>query len=472
MYRQTIVKIYEPFTKLKVYFQDLIDLCGGVKSFIVMSVAILIATPFILLYFLVLRLAYRGIRVLMDAKELGWKRAYRKHFYPEEYKDEEWKKGEEERERMNVPLLPAGKYREFKDKKVWPDAYVVDGVAIYANEGRTLLYVHDRVEEFDVPEGVVNIYHRCFMNCDVMRRVSLPSTIQRIGKKAFYSCVALQELVIPESVTTIDEDMLMNCGSLTKVVIPSHITAIPNRMFSQCRSLRELELPAHVKSIGKEAFRRCYALERIGLNDELKVIMERAFEDCRTLKEFIMPDSVEIFQKGFLNGCHALEHIHLSQLVKDFGGSCCHECWSLNSITMTQMNEDEMNFFKEDWEKYGDEVDITKSENPLPESKFWTMGDTLYFGIPRLTSVCLVFCFTKEAEFTIPSFVTNIKREAFVACRNLRTLRLGPNIKDGDCAWETCIVTHGLVYEYWPQIENVIFDESLKDSGYKIGLMA
>lgn len=113
-----------PLTKLKVYFQDLIDLCGGVKSFIVMSVAILIVTPFILLYFLVLRPAYRGIRVLMDVKELGWRRAYRKHFYPEEYKDEEWEKDYKEMERMNVPLLPAGKYREFKDRKVWPDTTV------------------------------------------------------------------------------------------------------------------------------------------------------------------------------------------------------------------------------------------------------------------------------------------------------------------------------------------------------------
>lgn len=456
----------------KGYIQDMIDDYGGIKGFLFISLLSLLFGPLVLLYILVLRPTYRGVCVLMDTRELGWKEAYRKHFYPEEYKDEAWEKDYKEMERMNVPLLPVGKYREFKDKKVWPDAYVVDDVAIYANEGRTLLYVHDRVEEFDVPEGVVNIYHRCFMNCDVMKRVSLPSSLRRIGKKSFYSCVALQELVIPESVAIIDEDMLMNCSSLTKVVMPSHITAIPSRMFSQCRSLRDLELPAHVKSIGKEAFRRCYALERIGLNDELKVIMERAFEDCRALKEFIMPDSVEIFQKGFLNGCHALEHIHLSQKVKDFGGSCCHECWNLNSITMTHMTEDEMNFLKEDWEKYGDEVDITKSENPLPESMFWTMGDTLYFGIPRLTSVCLVFCFTKEAEFTIPSFVTNIKREAFVTCRNLRTLRLGPNIKDGDCACETYKVTHGLVYEYWPQIENVIFDESLKDSGYKIGLMA
>jgi hypothetical protein len=98
------------------------------------------------------------------------------------------------------------------------------------------------------------------------------------------------------------------------------------------------------------------------------------------------------------------------------------------------------------------------------------MGDTLYFGIPRLTSVCLVFCFSKEKEFTIPSFVTNVKRDAFTSCKNLRTLRLSPFIMASDKPHDNC-VTYGFIFDYWPQVENVIFDKTLKNTKYAFGLL-
>ena len=131
-----------------------------------------------------------------------------------------------------------------------------------------------------------------------------------------------------------------------------------------------------------------------------------------------------------------------------------------------------MSFYKENWEKYAEDVDISKSENPYPQSMFWTMGDSLYFGIPRLTSVCLVFCFSKNTEYTIPSFVTNVKRDAFTSCRDLRTLRLSPFVKASDDPWESNILSHDFVYNNWPQVENVIFDESLKNTEYAFGLIA
>ena len=372
---------------------------------------------------------------------------------------------------MKKMVIPKGRLKQFKDEEHWSDAYVVDGIAVYGAESRTLIYVDENVKEFDVPEGVVNIYHRCFAYCEQLQRVNLPSSVSRIGKRAFYGCVSLKEIVIPESVYMIGKEIFMNCASLKHVELSSQITEIPHGMFYNCRRLQYCKLPERVKSIDAEAFRRCYSLKRIEPNEQLEIIKENAFEDCRSLKEFIMPESVRTIQMGLFNGCHSLEHIHFSSHIKDFGGSCCHECWNINEISMTPMNEDEKNYFKDSWDEYSDEVDISKSENPLPESMFWTMDDTLYFGIPRLTSVCLVFCFSKEKEFCIPSFVTNVKREAFTSCKNLQTLRLSPFIKAGDNPWEISSVTYGFIYDNWPQVENIIFDETLKHTKYAFGLL-
>ena len=152
-------------------------------------------------------------------------------------------------------------------------------------------------------------------------------------------------------------------------------------------------------------------------------------------------------------------------------GSCCRDCWSINQFSMP-VYEDMISYAKKNWEEYGDKIDISTSENPIPETRFWTMGDSLYFGIPRLTSVCLVFCFTKDTEYSIPSFVTNVKRDAFTSCKNLRTLRLSPYIKASDDPWESKTISYDFIYENWTQIEDIIFDETLKHSKYAFGLIA
>ena len=133
--------------------------------------------------------------------------------------------------------IPDGRLKQFRDKKYWPDAYVVDGVAVYAAEGRTLVYVDENVEEFDVPEGVVNIYHYCFAFCENLKRIGLPSSLKRIGRRGLFGCVSLKEVIIPESVYIVGEEMLMNCASLEHITLPSLITEIPVRMFCNCRSL-------------------------------------------------------------------------------------------------------------------------------------------------------------------------------------------------------------------------------------------
>ena len=444
---------------------------GGMKVFLIALILTILFIPFLFVNELLIKPVYRTIRMIIDAPRLGMKKAHMKYFYSDDYQKEQWKKDREEKEALDNQLLPGNRQKKFDDWKNWPDAYVVDKVAIYAAGGRTLIYVDERVEEFDIPEGVENVYHRCFACCDAMKRISLPSTVKRIGKRAFFSCVSLKEINIPQSVSIIDEGVFMNCSSLEHIDLPPQIIEIPAQTFCHCRKLRYIKLPEDLRSIKTEAFRRCYSLERIDTNEKLEIIEKRAFEDCRSLKEFIMPNTVRSCSEGMFNGCHSLQHIHFSSQIKDFGGSCCRDCWSINQFSMP-VYEDLISYAKKNWEEYGDKIDISTSENPIPETRFWTMGDSLYFGIPRLTSVCLVFCFTKDTEYSIPSFVTNVKRDAFTSCKNLRTLRLSPYIKASDDPWESKTISYDFIYENWTQIEDIIFDETLKHSKYAFGLIA
>lgn len=464
-------KIKKKWIDLKASILKEVEDMGGMKVFLIALILTILFIPFLFVNELIIKPVYRTIRMIIDAPRLGMKKAHMKYFHSDDYQKEQWKKEREEKEALDNQLLPGNRQKKFDDWENWPDAYVVDKIAIYAAGGRTLIYVDERVKEFDIPEGVENIYHRCFACCDAMKRISLPSTVKRIGKRAFFSCVSLKEINIPQSVSIIDEGVFMNCSSLEHIDLPPQIIEIPAQTFCHCKKLRYIKLPENLRSIKTEAFRRCYALERIDTNEKLEIIEKKAFEDCRSLKEFIMPNTVRSCSEGMFNGCHSLQHIHFSSQIKDFGGSCCRDCWSINQFSMP-VYEDLISYAKKNWEEYGDKIDISTSENPIPETRFWTMGDSLYFGIPRLTSVCLVFCFTKDTEYSIPSFVTNVKRDAFTSCKNLRTLRLSPYIKASDDPWESKTVSYDFIYENWTQIEDIIFDETLKHSKYAFGLIA
>ena len=464
-------KIKKKWIDLKASIIKEVEDMGGMKVFLIALILTILFIPFLFVNELIIKPVYRTIRMIIDAPRLGMKKAHMKYFHSDDYQKEQWRKERKEKEGLDNQLLPGNRQKKFDDWENWPDAYVVDKIAIYSAGGRTLIYVDERVEEFDIPEGVENIYHRCFACCDAMKRISLPSTVKRIGKRAFFSCVSLKEIKIPQSVSIIDEGVFMNCSSLEHIDLPPQIIEIPAQTFCHCRKLRYIKLPEDLRSIKTEAFRRCYALERIDTNEKLEIIEKKAFEDCRSLKEFIMPNTVRSCSEGMFNGCHSLQHIHFSSQIKDFGGSCCRDCWSINQFSMP-VYEDMISYAKKNWEEYGDKIDISTSENPIPETRFWTMGDSLYFGIPRLTSVCLVFCFTKDTDYSIPSFVTNVKRDAFTSCKNLRTLRLSPYIKASDDPWESKTISYDFIYENWTQIEDIIFDETLKHSKYAFGLIA
>ena len=156
--------------------------------------------------------------MLMEAKELGLKTSYRKHFHTDDYEEEQRNKMKERENRMEEKL-PKGRLKRFSDWEDWPDAQVVDGVAVYGAEKRTLLYIDESVEEYDIPEGVENIYHRCFSHCTKLRRVGLPKTLKRIGNSAFSQCVSLKEVVIPDSVYVVEEYTFTDCTLLERVVL-------------------------------------------------------------------------------------------------------------------------------------------------------------------------------------------------------------------------------------------------------------
>lgn len=78
----------------------------------------------------------------------------------------------------------------------------------------------------------------------------------------------------------------------TFVFPENKITVIKSYAFHMLSSLRELTMPNSVTSIEKDAFLQCTKLEKLTLGNSLKTIGDSAFLGASSLKELTIPNSV------------------------------------------------------------------------------------------------------------------------------------------------------------------------------------
>lgn len=113
--------------------------------------------------------------------------------------------------------------------------------------------------------------------------VKLPKSLRgEIGESAFQGCVLLKEVTIPEGVTRIGIKAFEGCNRLRHVTLPNSLVSIGYDAFSNCR-ITEVNLPESLKSIGFYAFNGSN-LASIVLPESLEEIGTRAF-DTSTLTD-------------------------------------------------------------------------------------------------------------------------------------------------------------------------------------------
>lgn len=114
-------------------------------------------------------------------------------------------------------------------------------------------------------------------DCDSLRTVKLPDSVEEIGDKAFYSCDSLKNIVLPASLKTIGESAFKYCNSMT---VPT--------------------LPASLKTIGSEAFDGVQFLSLV-IPEGLSVIGSAAFSDAK-FNDLTIPSTVTTIEGGAFNG--------------------------------------------------------------------------------------------------------------------------------------------------------------------------
>ena len=138
------------------------------------------------------------------------------------------------------------------------------------------------------------------------KRVYLADGIQVIGMFAF-DALSIEEITVPDSVQQIGKAAFRDCVHLQQARLPAGTRRIPDELFSGCTSLASLPDCPALEEIGTRAF------ERTGVQtadvSHVKQIGSYVFSGCRNLSAVRLPSDITEIPVGLFAGCTALEQI-------------------------------------------------------------------------------------------------------------------------------------------------------------------
>ena len=155
---------------------------------------------------------------------------------------------------------------------------------------------------------IKKIWDNAFDSCISLEEITLPDSVEEIGKKAFFGCTSLTTINLGSGIKTIGESAFQGT-KLANITFPASLTEIGKSAFYNLDSLTEITFPADSKltTIGETAFYQCDITE-LTLPNSLEEIGEDAFKFCAQITDITWPQNNPKFTtiRGFY-GSSALD---------------------------------------------------------------------------------------------------------------------------------------------------------------------
>jgi hypothetical protein len=172
-----------------------------------------------------------------------------------------------------------------------------------------------------VDDGILTLGSYCFANNKVITAVIFRSTtkLREIESSAFENCEYLKSMSIPPSVEVIGRRCFFNCVSLMSVsLVGSSLIRIEEEVFQHCLRLSTISIPGSVELIGEHCFRQCLHLVKLPLPADSKLvgISARTFYRCTRLSSLSIPASVETIGESAFSLCDSLVTLNIGQMSR------------------------------------------------------------------------------------------------------------------------------------------------------------
>lgn len=173
--------------------------------------------------------------------------------------------------------IPAG------DPALEENSRITDDGKFKISLGILMNYLGDE-EEVTIPEEVNAIDEFAFdEECETVRRIYVPDTVETLSRCAFEGCPNLEEIRLPTTLTELPSCVFSDCANLNHVEIPASVKVVGECAFYNCSSLETITIPDSVEEMGDCVFFGCHSLREVNLPDSLTKIGQYAFKECESL---------------------------------------------------------------------------------------------------------------------------------------------------------------------------------------------
>ena len=289
-----------------------------------------------------------------------------------------------------------------------PDTVEYIGKMAFAqNQGLTSIELPDSVKEID---------QSAFLSCRNLKTIKLSSTLETIGTYAFSRCESLDTIELPKTLKNLKYGAFFECKSLESIELPYSLENIEPIPFAWCSSLKNVTLPSTLTTIPEQMFQSCSGLENFDIPNSITEICTDAFCNCENLRSVTIPESVTKIGDSAFNGCKKLETIAIPPSVESLGKQAFDLCDSLQSV------------------KFIKKVTFTKDEVKEEPYNLKSIEDGTFNMCKNLESV------------NIPPSVEKIGNEAFRNCESLKMVILPNSVsKIGTEAFMDCSDLQSLI---------------------------
>lgn len=262
--------------------------------------------------------------------------------------------------------------------------------------GFKAIAANKNIEKLKIPENVISIYPKAFLNCINLKSIEFSKNMKNIGGCAFEGCCSLEEIVIKE-------------GSSFKVINGILIDKTNKKAMRVLNkdSLLDIEIPNGIVTICKKAFDRVN-VQIVRLPMSLKTIEEGAFFLVQSLNQYVVDPKNTVF--------------------REIGG-VLHDRQGKILISYPQGKPD-INYYVED------SVDEIGTQAFSCSANLQSI--TFPSSVKKIGFKAFEYCVNLE-NLILPGSIEIIGDRAFQYCQNLKGVMLSRCIQEiGDCAFYGC----------------------------------
>ena len=293
---------------------------------------------------------------------------------------------------------------------------------IYNKDKTSIIYAPLTLEgDYTIPGGINTIGEHAFAGCSGLTSIDF-GNVTTINEYAFEGCSGLTSIDFG-NVTTIKEDAFDDCSGLTSVIFPPSVKAA-----AACFSRSGLVKSAYPNNLANPFSNSVVA---VAYNPEGAIVEDGwvfgpehasiLFAPLSLEGEYTVPAGVTTIGGNAFSSCRGLTSVIISPSVKSIGKDAFSSC---TGLVKSAYPENLANPFSNG-------LGVAYTPEAAIVENGWIFG-------PELTSILFV-PHTFEGEYTIPSSVNSIGKEAFRKCEMLTSVEIPASVLTvGESAFRAC----------------------------------